>query len=149
MLSLKKQLLELCHQAVDAKITACISAIALARESSREETKSSAGDKYETARAMIQQEIDKYSLQLRDAEKQKSLLTGIPETTDVIIRNGSLVNTNNGIFFISISIGPLVIEKETYLAISPVSPIGALLLGKRKGDTFQFRGNEYRVEEVE
>ena len=148
MVSLKKQLLDLCHQAIDTKIVDCTSAIALARESSKEETKSSAGDKYETARAMIQQEIDKYSLQLQDAEKQKMLLSSLPQTEDTVIRNGSLVVTNRGNFFIAISIGQLVIGDKPYFAISSASPIGTILLNKRKGDTFLFRGNEYTIEDV-
>ena len=120
----------------------------MSRESSKEETKSSAGDKYETARAMIQQEIDKYSMQLHDAEKQKALLSGLPVTEDSIIRNGSLILTNKGNFFISISLGQLTIDNKNYFAISSASPIGAILLNKRKGDTFQFRGNEYQIENV-
>lgn len=148
MINIKKQLIELCRQAIDNKIAECTAAISLARESSKEETKSSAGDKYETARAMIQQEIDKYSMQLQDAEKQKALLSALPMTEDSLVRNGSLVITNNGNFFIAISIGQLAIDSKNYFAISSASPIGALLLNKRKGETFQFRGKEYRIENV-
>ena len=120
----------------------------MSRESSKEETKSSAGDKYETARAMIQQEIDKYSMQLLDAEKQKAILSGLPMTEDSVIRNGSLVITNNGNFLISVSLGQLTIDNKNYFAISSASPIGAILLNKRKGDTFQFRGKDYSIEKV-
>ncbi len=140
----------MCHQAIDKKIAECNKAIALARQSSKEETKSSAGDKYETARAMIQQEIDKYSMQLQDAEQQKSVLSSLVlnENEDSIIRNGSLAITNNGNFFISISLGQLTIDNKNYFAISSASPIGALLLNKRNGDTFQFRGKEFIIEKV-
>ncbi len=148
MITIKKQLIDLCQQAIDKKIAECTSAIALARESSKEETKSSAGDKYETARAMIQQEIDKYSLQLQDAEKQKAIISTLPLNEDTIIRNGSLVITNKGSFFISISLGQLAVDNKNYFAISALSPIGAILMNKKKGDTFQFRGNEYRIENV-
>lgn len=148
METLKKELIALCHTAIDNKIIECTSAIALARESSKEETKSSAGDKYETARAMIQQEIDKFSLQLQDAESQKARLSTLPQTNDLVIRNGSLVITNHGNFFIAISIGQLVVDNKNYFAISAASPIGSMLLNKRRGDTFQFRGNEYIIEMV-
>ncbi len=150
VINIKKQLIELCNQAIDKKIAECTTAIAFARESSKEETKSSAGDKYETARAMIQQEIDKYSMQLHDAEQQKSVLSSLilNENEDSVVRNGSLAITNNGNFFISISIGQLTFDNKKYFAISSASPIGALLLHKRKGDTFQFRGREYRIENV-
>jgi transcription elongation GreA/GreB family factor len=148
VITIKKQLIDLCQQAIDKKIAECSSAISLARESSKEETKSSAGDKYETARAMIQQEIDKYSMQLQDAEKQKAILSSLQPSEDSIIRNGSLIITNNGNFFISISIGELTIDNKKYFAISSASPIGALLLHKRKGDAFQFRGKDYSIEKV-
>jgi transcription elongation GreA/GreB family factor len=148
VITLKKTLINLCHLAIDNKIFECNAAIARARESSKEETKSSAGDKYETARAMIQQEIDKYSMQLLDAEKQKVLLSALPQTEDLVVRNGSLVITNQGNFFIAISIGQLLVDNKSYFAISAASPIGSILLNKRKEDTFQFRGKEYIIEMV-
>jgi len=148
VITIRKKLIDLCHQAIDKKIDACNAAITMSRESSKEETKSSAGDKYETARAMIQQEIDKYSMQLLDAEKQKAILSGLPMTEDSVIRNGSLVITNNGNFLISVSLGQLTIDNKNYFAISSASPIGAILLNKRKGDTFQFRGKDYSIEKV-
>lgn len=148
MNTIKNQLIELCHQAIDKKISECHTAIAMARASSKEETKSSAGDKYETARAMIQLEIDKYSLQLHDAEKQKSFLSGIQLTEDNTARLGSLVATNHELFFLSISIGQLTVDNKKYFAISPAAPIGVELLNKRKGDTFFFRGRNYTIENV-
>jgi hypothetical protein len=97
---------------------------------------------------MIQQEIDKYSMQLLDAEKQKVLLSALPQTEDLVVRNGSLVITNQGNFFIAISIGQLLVDNKSYFAISAASPIGSILLNKRKEDTFQFRGKEYIIEMV-
>ena len=55
---IKQKLYNLCHAYLDNNIQNAEAVIADAREAARNETKSSAGDKYETAREMMQQDID-------------------------------------------------------------------------------------------
>lgn len=84
-------------------------AIEHAQLAANEETKSSAGDKYETGRAMMQLEIEKQSVQLAEAMKLKHVLSQInPEKTTETIQSGSLVFTDQGNFYISISAGKLI-----------------------------------------
>lgn len=67
------------------------------KESSSNETKSSAGDKHETALAMLQIDQEKTSRQLQDALVQKALFEKIdPAISATRITNGSLVKTNKG-----------------------------------------------------
>ncbi|WP_346086829.1 3-oxoacyl-ACP synthase [Sphingobacterium ginsenosidimutans] len=117
------------------------SALETARDSSNDDTKSSAGDKYETSREMIQQDINRYQGQLLEANKDLLQLTNIATTiadaTD-FVKLGSLVKTNLGLYFIATSIGALKIDDMNVFAISPVSPIGQLLLSKKTGDSFLF-----------
>ncbi|MCS4226267.1 MULTISPECIES: hypothetical protein [Sphingobacterium] len=117
------------------------SALETARDSSNDDTKSSAGDKYETSREMIQQDINRYQGQLLEANKDLLQLTNIATTiTDAtdFVKLGSLVKTNLGLYFIATSIGALKIDDMNVFAISPVSPIGQLLLSKKTGDSFLF-----------
>ena len=62
-------------------------------------------------------------------------------------RNGSLVITDQGKFYLSISAGQLQLDNETIFAISAVSPIGKMLLGKQKGSSFDFNGKKYLIKE--
>ncbi|MCV6629756.1 MAG: GreA/GreB family elongation factor [Flavobacteriaceae bacterium] len=104
------------------------------------ETKSTAGDKHETGRAMVQLEMEKTGTQLAKAENELQLLQKLPLEATNKIALGSLVKTDNAWYFLSISIGILTFESQAYYVISPVSPIGQLLLGKSIGAEFSFRG---------
>lgn len=143
MLTQKEQVYRLCCASVEERITMLRDAIAVAQSSANEETKSSAGDKYETGRAMAQLEIEKYSAQLSEALRSKQALTQLASLPGGnVVQNGSLVSTDQGIFFISISAGQFSVDGQTVYAISTISPIGALLLGRKAGDHFEFRGKK-------
>lgn len=148
----------------------------MAQESANEEGKSSAGDKYETGRAMAQLEIEKASSQLTEANKLKQALAQIavdalnsvsprtgnfspaeirgnrkPETGNnlgPVIKTGSIVVTSQGNYFISVAAGRLTVDDETWFAISPGSPLGAKLIGNREGDVVVMNGKEIVVEKV-
>ncbi|MBL0310262.1 MAG: 3-oxoacyl-ACP synthase [Bacteroidetes bacterium] len=146
---MKQQLYRLCLENINQRIAHIESAMELAGSSINEETKSSAGDKYETAREMMTQEIEKNRLQLSEAIKQKQLLLQLqPDKLTEEIQPGSVVQTNLGNFYIAISVGRLEVEEKTYMAISPASPIGLLFIDKTKGTSISFNGKNYRIEEV-
>ena len=70
------------------------------QESLDSETKSSAGDKYETGRAMVQIELEKNQAQYNKFLKLKNELKQIdPIVIKSKIEYGSIVVTNNGNFF--------------------------------------------------
>ena len=145
----KQQLLLLCKDFIEERINNCQSAIDAANNSINEETKSSAGDKYETSREMMTQEIKNNSAQLAEAIKQKQLLSQISIDKKLeTIQVGSLVITNHEKFFIAISAGSLKLSSENYLAISPSSPPGRNLIDKKKGDAVSFNNKLYSILEV-
>ena len=139
------QLQESVHQRVEAAIMA----MEAAKESKKNETKSSAGDKFETGRAMIQMEEDRNKAQLQKAlNLQKELMQiNIKMTNDKVVL-GSLVLTNQGSYFMAIGLGKIKVNQETYFVISLVSPIGALLKGKKRGEEVSFRGKKIRIKEI-
>ena len=119
------------------------------QESLTSETKSSAGDKHETGRAMLQLEREKAGNQLAETEKLQELLTKIDVTkTSKTVCLGSFVFTTQANYFIAISAGELVIESKKYYAISPNTPIGKMLIGKQVGDLVSFRDQEFKVVSV-
>ncbi|MDB5009644.1 MAG: 3-oxoacyl-ACP synthase [Mucilaginibacter sp.] len=150
MSGLKEELYQQCLDYVQKRMAAAEQGIKEARQASKEDTKSSAGDKYETGRAMMQQETDRNMGQLNEANKLKVALNTIsPTNSSTIAEAGSVVITNNGNFYIAISAGTLLVNGSTYFAISPASPIGLNLKGKKAGYEFTLNGKAYRIESIE
>jgi len=148
--STKQHLHALCVAYAEARMHAAREAIQFAQASANDETKSSAGDKYETGRAMAQLEIEKNSMQLAEGLKLKQKLLQLdPTKITRTAQAGSLVITNQGKFFIAVSAGKVTLENENYFAISPSSPIAQSLLGLRSGDQFRFNGKDFHVDSVE
>lgn len=112
------------------------------QESLLSQTKSSAGDKHETGRAMAQLEQEKLSRQLIETRKTIEGLRKIdPTKTPDTIGFGSLVNTDRGYFFVSVGIGQISIDTSTVFCITAGSPLGQKLLGKRSSDIIQLNGS--------
>lgn len=148
---IKNKILEVAITRTNDRITMIESALETARDSSNDDTKSSAGDKYETSREMIQQDINRYQGQLQEAHKDLLQLTNILSVTDDthnLIKLGSLVKTNTGLYFIATSIGALKIGDTNVFVISSASPIGQLLLGKKIGDSFVFNKLNQSILEI-
>lgn len=119
------------------------------RGSFTSETKSSAGDKHETGRAMVQQELDK--LEERHAKLIAHLkeLARVPlERTFDHVAFGSLVGTDQGTYFVSIGLGRVEFAGEHCFAISLASPIGQALKDKRVGERVSFNGKGILVERI-
>src|SRR5476651_955126 len=135
MSDLKEALYNQCLDYVQKRMDAAEQGIKEAQQASKDDTKSSAGDKYETGRAMMQQETDRNMSQLNEANKLKVALNTISTIgLSVIAEAGSIVITDNGNFYIAISTGTLVVNGNTYFAISPASPIGLKLKGQKAGN---------------
>lgn len=113
------------------------------------ETKSSAGDKHETGRAMLQLEREKLGNQLSGAFKLYERFVKINyKITSEVVTGGSVVYTSNANYYLGVSVGEIHLEKERFFAIATNTPIGKLLLGSRVGDTISFRGEEFQIEKI-
>lgn len=146
---IKLKLFKICEGLVAQKITAIKNSLNEVQEAANNETKSSAGDKHETGRAMAQLETEKLTTQLSEALKIEQTLSQInPEQDHKIIGLGSLVSTNNGSFYVSVSLGKIEIDNEIYFAVSAASPIGKMLLTKKEQDSFSFNGKSYVIEDL-
>jgi LPS O-antigen subunit length determinant protein (WzzB/FepE family) len=146
---LKQELYRQCLGYVEQRIQAAKQAIGEIQQSAHSETKSSAGDKYETGREMLRQETDRHTAQLNEANKLKNSLNKInPNVVTYTVGVGSLVKTDNGNFYISIGAGVLKVKNDVFFAVSPVSPIGSLLKGKKVGNKFKLNDRTYQINEV-
>ncbi|UMB53252.1 3-oxoacyl-ACP synthase [Lutibacter sp. A64] len=142
-LKIKQQLLEQCFHFVRQKSAVISQSIASNKNDLFSETKSSAGDKHETGRAMIQLEMEKSSQQLAEIEAMNAVLNKISiEKSSEVVCLGSLIKTSKGTYFLAISVGKILVEDATYFAISSQSPIGKQLLGQKIGGTLAFNNAE-------
>ena len=147
---IKKQLLDTCTEYVDQRLQKLRSQIKSLEESLNSETKSSAGDKHETGRAMVQLEREKSGRQLFEAEKLEKLISKVSiENHSEVIKLGSLVITSQVNYFIAISVGKVEVKNVSYYAIAPDTPIGKLLLGKKVDDEVIFNRSCFRISKIE
>src|SRR6202000_1151954 len=106
MIEIKKTLYRMCIEYVQKRMEAAQLAINEAQKASNDDTKSSAGDKYETGREMAQQQTNRHLAQLNEANKLKVALNQIsPAVISDEAEPGSLVITDGGNFYIAISAG--------------------------------------------
>lgn len=145
----KEELLKFCASFINNRVSRIQKNIAGVQESLTSETKSSAGDKHETGRAMLQLEREKLGAQLLEAEKMQQLLSkvNIAKST-TLVGLGSVVYTEKSNYFIAISAGEFVQNKNKFYCISANTPIGKLLLGKSEGDSFVFNGATIKITQV-
>lgn len=148
--AVKQQLYAYCTAYVDNRIAGIEQAIAAAHQASADDTKSSAGDKYETTREMMQQETNRNTVQLAEAGKMKATLNRIRPDADALAPAGpgSLVITSDGNFYIAIGAGNYIINDITYHTISPASPIALAMQKLKAGEKFSFKGKELTIKTV-
>ena len=125
------------------------SEVASLQESRHSDTKSSAGDKHETGRAMMDQELQQLNQQREKTLRIQSELKHLTNAPCDAAARGAAVETDRMIYFISISFGKLPLDgaKPVY-ALSPVSPAAQAMLGKRAGETFEINGAEHLILKV-
>lgn len=142
----KQHIIEACKSNLADKIHALSLIMQEVTDSANNETKSSAGDKHETARAMMQLEQEKLSKQIADLAEQKKEFDKIDFTkSSAQIGQGSLVETNKGFFLIASSIGKIVADDKTVFVISNKSPLAQQLIGLSAGSTINFNSVEYQI----
>lgn len=137
----KRHVLSELRRLLADRIAVAAEAIDLARGSFASDTKSSAGDKHEVGRAMVQQELDKLEEQRAKLLALQEELAKVPlERKYEQVAFGSLVTTDQGHYLIAIGLGAVEVAGEVIYAISLASPIGKVLVGKKVGDAIVFNG---------
>ncbi|MBX2979689.1 MAG: 3-oxoacyl-ACP synthase [Flavobacteriales bacterium] len=135
---------------LDQRMQALKSELAATLEARNSDTKSSAGDKHEVGRAMVQQELDQLEAQLAKTQAMQQELARVPlDRSYDRVAFGSLVTTDQGCYFIAIGLGAMEVEGETCYAISLASPIGQALKDKCVGDAIDFNGKRIRVQAIQ
>jgi transcription elongation GreA/GreB family factor len=145
----KEKIIATCNVLLQGKITDLNAALNSVNEAANNETKSTAGDKHETAKAIMQLEQEKLSNQLTLLNTQLNDLQKIDTNKQhAVIGNGSVVKTNNGILFIGVGLGKIKVADLDIFAISPLSPLANLLHGKKLNDSVNLNVVNYTVLEI-
>ncbi len=124
---------------IGQRITTSRGVIDQARESTNGEERSSAGDKYETGRAMGHLQQEMHSRQLAEYLKELAVLHSV-NTNQLCSegRVGAFLQGEDIAFFIAAGLGKHVIEGQTILFLSPQAPLAKFLQNKKTGDHITF-----------
>jgi transcription elongation GreA/GreB family factor len=149
MIEVKQKLYASCKEFVNNKLQTIEATVRSNKNALESETKSSAGDKHETGRAMLQLEMEKAGQQLKEVQQMQLVLEKMDISKESkLVCLGTVVQTTQANYFIAISVGKIINEGVAYYAISPNSPIGKLLLGKHLGESYSFQGKILKIENV-
>jgi|TARA_B110000977_G_C10828623_1_gene397132 hypothetical protein len=148
-LEIKEALFRQCEAFANKRLQTVEAVISSNQLALQSETKSSAGDKHETGRAMLQLEMEKAGQQLAGIMQMKEILAKVDILkTSKNVCLGSVIFTEKVNYFLSISAGQLEVANKMYFAVSVSSPIGKLLLGKQENDVISFNGMLYKVQKI-
>ena len=148
-LKLKNLLKAECVRLLEERIEFALTAMLSAQEAANSEGKSSAGDKYETSRAMGQQDRDMNARQLEQARKDLAFIHAIDVSRLASeIGIGSLVYCKEGIFFLAAGLGSAKLGNEQIHIVSPAAPLANLLIGKKAGEKISMNGKGFDILEV-
>lgn len=149
-MTLKQKIYSHYQQILNEKIISLQQVLSDLAASGANETKSTAGDKHETALAMLQIEQANVRGQLKEVLDQKAVFNRIdPSISSTLIVNGSLIKTNRGWLFLSVAAGKAIIDGNTVIALSPQSPLGQKLMGLRVGERTEVNNTHYTIESID
>ena len=143
----KTEILQIIQDKLSEKIGTLERMIAETRAANNE-TKSSMGDKYETSREMVQQEINNLQVQLNDVLKQLESLRTISDKPSQKVERGALIQTLKGFFYISVSAGEIVLDGKKIFIISPESPLAQAMKGLAQNQSFVLNGKQNLIENI-
>jgi transcription elongation GreA/GreB family factor len=148
-MNIKEALFKQCEAFVNKRLQTVEDIISSNQKALQSETKSSAGDKHETSRAMLQLEMEKAGQQLGGINHMKEILSKINISKNSNIAHlGSIIETNSVNYFLSISAGQITVADKVYFAVSVSSPIGKLLLGKNNNDEVIFNNQRTIIKTI-
>lgn len=146
-MALKQKIHQHYLQIVQDKIDVFRDMISGLAEDSKNDAKGSAGDKHETALSMMHIEQEKLNHKLKEFLDQKNILDKIdPSVVSAKISLGSLVKANGISLYVSAALPKITIDGITVIALSPQSPLGAMLMGQEAGYSFEINGTKYTIE---
>lgn len=148
-LSYKKDIHQACISHVNKSLSIYQKGIKDAQQGLQSESKSSAGDKHETGRAMLQLEAEKLGAQYQITLNTLNFIKQL----DIIdthhkIQLGSLIETTIGLFYICSGIGAIELNGIKIFVLSPVAPLSKVLMNKKVEDRIIFNNRSISIQSI-
>ncbi len=115
---------------------------------SNNDTKSSMGDKYETGREMLQQEINNLQRQLNETLNQQALLQKVNADSSEKVQSGALIETDRGLFYIAASVGEVIVDNRKVMTVSAESPLAKAMAGLTGGQKFSLNNTPQAIKQI-
>lgn len=142
----KEKIIATAQNLLQSKLIELEKAIFNVQNAANEESKSSMGDKYETGRAMAQNDRAMLENQKNELLKDIGTFENINfEQETEFIKSGSLVQTSIGYILVSVSLGKIEEDGVNVMLISSASPLGKELTGKKVNDTVTLNGRPIQI----
>jgi transcription elongation GreA/GreB family factor len=143
----KNRLKQFCEQVINQRIAATKEAMDNAQSAANNEEKSSAGDKYETSRAMNHLEKDMHAKQLMNHLQELSALSTVNVQNNYTSPvKGAVIKCQHISFFIAAGLGKQIIDKVPVVFLSPTSPLAKSMTNKKIGDVIIFNGDNIIID---
>jgi hypothetical protein len=142
---LKEKIIAHCREILEQKLAIINKELEHLSQAIADDTKSSAGDKYETSREMANLEKGKLQAQVLGFGKMLATLGALSMATSDKVEAGSLIKTDKEWIFLAVSLGQIEVADKTILAISPVAPLAQLMMDKKEGVVIAFRNIKYNL----
>lgn len=149
----KIEIKNLCLSQINSLLTEYEGTVNELQKGMFEETKSSAGDKYETSRTQFQREIERLKTQISQVNDTKAILLLLSNAPFIAVGEGSLIELNmdgtTQIIYLAAAMGQLKHNGQNIQVISSQSPLGAKLIGKKLGESFEFNQKKCSIISLE
>jgi transcription elongation GreA/GreB family factor len=146
----KNQVFEQIETELKIKIDETQQEISSLQQEMSEDTKSSAGDKFETSREMMNQSINRLQDSLQQHKKQLQQLQGLKGSkSSEKVNMGSFVSCEKTCFLFGLAFGKVNSTKENIFALSLNSPLGRIFLDKKVGDIVKMNQSNYTIKSIE
>jgi transcription elongation GreA/GreB family factor len=136
--------------ALDHALVEARSAMEELSSSLGKETKSTAGDKHETGRAMVQREMEQAGERLARCEALCAMATRLDlDRARDEVGPGAIVVSGQARLLIGVGLGPFEVPGlGRFQAISADAPIAGVLSGATEGEVREFRSQPWTIESL-
>lgn len=143
--SSKQRIVAICLQKIEEQIALYEMEMLAAQESANHEEKSSAGDKYETGRAMSQNARNMYAQKLEEKRQEKSKLN--VQTIKLFVCKAQ--GTHADLICLSgPALGAVKVDNQVIMAVSPASPLGSFLKSQKETNAFVWNQKPFILDKI-
>ena len=147
ILEIRKELLAVCLSEIDKRADSLQKVIDDAQQSANDYGQPK--DRYDSYRTQLLRKRDLFGQQLTKIYEQRNMLEKVnPDKKHDVAEFGSLVITSNQKIFVTVGLGKIEFKGEEYFVISPAVPYYKAMEGKRAGESFEFRGQKFKIKEI-